>query len=75
MSHPARTAGLIIHSDRGSQYASHEFPQVLSDYGIRSSMSRKGTCWDNACSETLFGSLKVEQWHHMTFRQPPLRKG
>jgi len=56
-------AGLIFHSDRGSQYASHEFNKVLKECGIMPSMSRKGNCWDNACSETLFGSLKVERLH------------
>ena len=57
---PDREAGLIFHSDRGSQYASHEFARLL-ECGITPSMSRKGNCWDNACSETLFGSLKVER--------------
>ncbi|WP_198969508.1 IS3 family transposase, partial [Xylophilus sp. ASV27] len=60
---PGKQAGLIFHSDRGSQYASHDFRDVLKEYGITSSMSRKGNCWDNACSETLFGSLKVERLH------------
>jgi transposase InsO family protein len=60
-------AGLIFHSDRGSQYASHEFNQVLKECGITPSMSRKGNCWDNACSETLFGSLKVERLHGQHF--------
>ena len=60
-------AGLIFHSDRGSQYASHEFTQVLKECGITPSMSRKGNCWDNACSETLFGSLKVERLHGQHF--------
>ena len=40
---------------------------MLSEYGITSSMSRKGNCWDNACSETLFGSLKVERLHGQRF--------
>jgi transposase InsO family protein len=61
--HPGKESGLIFHSDRGSQYASHDFRDVLKEYGITSSMSRKGDCWDNACSETLFGSLKVERLH------------
>ncbi len=39
--------GLIFHSDRGSQYCSHEFQQALKDWGMRSSMSRKGNCWEN----------------------------
>jgi putative transposase len=51
---------LLFHSDRGSQYASHDFARLLDEHGITASMSRKGNCWDNACSETLFGSLKVE---------------
>jgi len=54
---------LIFHSDRGSQYASYDFTRVLKECGITPSMSRKGNCWDNACSETLFGSLKVERLH------------
>lgn len=52
-------AGLIFHSDRGSQYASHSYAGLLAGHGIKASMSGKGNCWDNACSETLFGSLKV----------------
>jgi putative transposase len=61
--HPSKDAGLIFHSDRGSQYASRDFTDVLKEYGITPSMSRRGNCWDNACSETLFGSLKVERLH------------
>lgn len=64
---PGPKTGLMFHSDRGSQYASDEFRQVLQRFGIRSSMSRKGNCWDNACSETLFASLKVERLHGRTF--------
>ena len=52
--------GLIFHSDRGSQYASEDFREVIDKHGILASMSRKGNCWDNAVTETLFGSLKVE---------------
>ena len=66
--HPGKQAALIFHSDRGSQYASHDFRDVLREYGITSSMSRKGNCWDNACSETLFGSLKVERLHGQRFK-------
>jgi len=54
---------LMFHSDRGSQYASVDFTELLREYGMTASMSRKGNCWDNACSETLFGSLKVERLH------------
>ena len=65
--HPDKHAGLIFHSDRGSQYASGAFTDVLEEYGITASMSRRGNCWDNACSETLFGSLKVERLHGQRF--------
>ena len=65
---PDKDRGLIFHSDRGSQYASREFNQVLDECRITPSMSRKGNCWDNACSETLFGSLKVERLHGMRFQ-------
>lgn len=65
---PERSAGLLFHSDRGSQYASFDFRNALRIYGITSSMSRKGNCWDNACSETLFGSLKVERLHGQRFK-------
>ena len=64
---PAKSASLIFHSDRGSQYCSEDFQSLLKGYGMRSSMSPKGNCWDNACSETLFGSLKVERLHRMRF--------
>jgi putative transposase len=60
-------AGQIFHSDRGSQYASHEYSLLLQEYGITASMSRKGNCWDNAPSETLFASLKVERLHGQRF--------
>lgn len=51
--------GLILHSDRGSQYCSREFQAALNGYGMRSSMSRKGDCWDNAPTESLWSRLKV----------------
>jgi putative transposase len=65
---PDRKTELIFHSDRGSQYASSDFNQVLNQCSIRPSMSRKGDCWDNACSETLFASLKVERLHGTRFQ-------
>jgi putative transposase len=52
--------GLMFHSDRGVQYASHAFRKVLKRHGMLRSMSRKGECWDNACAETFFKTLKVE---------------
>ena len=54
------TPGLIFHSDRGSQYASHAFQQLLARYGVISSMSRKGNCWDNAVAESFFSTIKRE---------------
>ena len=51
---------LVLHSDRGVQYCAGAFRRHLRDHGIRQSMSRKGDCWDNACAETFFASLKTE---------------
>jgi putative transposase len=65
---PGKQAGLLFHSDRGSQYASEDFAKMLEHCSIAPSMSRKGNCWDNACSETLFGSLKVERLHGRHFQ-------
>lgn len=64
---PGRNAGLIFHSDRGRQYASQSFQQVLRPCGVQGSMSRKGNCWDNAGGEALLGSLKVERLHGQLF--------
>jgi len=63
-------AGLIHHSDRGSQYASKAFHRLLKAHGIKGSMSRKGDCWDNAVVESFFGSLKQElvQWKNYQTR-------
>jgi putative transposase len=52
--------GLLHHSDRGSQYASHEYQQLLASHGLLSSMSRTGNCWDNAVAESFFATLKTE---------------
>jgi transposase InsO family protein len=52
--------GLLHHSDRGSQYACGAYQELLAAHGIRSSMSRKGDCLDNAVVERFFGSLKRE---------------
>ena len=51
--------GLVCHSDRGSQCCGREFQDALKGYGMKSSMSRKGNCWDNAPTESLWGRLKV----------------
>ena len=52
--------GLMFHSDRGTQYASRAFRKGLARHGMLQSMSRKGECWDNACAETFFKTLKTE---------------
>ena len=57
----------LHHSDRGSQYASHDFQRKLTEYGMRCSMSRKGNCWVNAPTESLWGALKVARLHGRHF--------
>jgi transposase InsO family protein len=60
--------GLIMHTDRGSQYVSHQYRSLLSAHGIQGSMSRKGDCWDNAVAESFFGSLKQERVHWQNYQ-------
>jgi transposase InsO family protein len=60
-------AGLIFHSDRGSQYCSHEFQDALRGWEMRSSMSRKGNCWDNAPTESFWGRLKTASLYGRKF--------
>lgn len=52
--------GLLMHTDRGSQYVADSYQKVLHDYGIQPSMSRKANCWDNAVAESFFHTLKTE---------------
>lgn len=52
--------GLIHHSDQGSQYASHDYYNILQQKGVVSSMSRRGNCYDNAPTESYFATLKRE---------------
>jgi transposase InsO family protein len=61
------TAGLLHHSDRGSQYAAGPYQQLLTTHGITASMSRKGNCCDNACVESFFGTLKRELVYHRRY--------
>ncbi len=56
-------AGLLAHSDRGSQYAGEHDQRELAKHGIRCGMSRRGNCWDNAPMESFFASLKKELVH------------
>jgi transposase InsO family protein len=60
--------GLVAHSDRGVQYASGHYQQVLRRHQITCSMSRKGNCWDNAPMESFFASLKKELVHHEDYQ-------
>src|SRR6266702_6516444 len=53
-------AGVIMHTDRGSQYGAESYRQLLTQHGIQPSMSRKGNCWDNAVAESFFHTLKTE---------------
>ncbi len=54
------TTSVLFHSDRGSQYASDDFRELLDEYGIRASMSRTAECSDNAVVESFFGTMKTE---------------
>ena len=62
--HPA---GLVFHSDRGSQYAAGDYRDALGVAGITCSMSRRANCWDNAVAESFFSTLKTELVHNMIF--------
>ncbi len=59
--------GLMVHSDRGVQYASIDFRLQLKQFGAIQSMSRKGNCWDNAVAESFFHTLKTQYTNHMIF--------
>ena len=61
-------AGLLTHTDRGSQYASEHYRSLLAGHGIECSMSRRGNCWDNAVMESFFASLKKELVHRECYR-------
>ena len=58
----------LIHSDRGVQYRSNRYQEMVQDYGFSSSMSRKGNCWDNAVMESFFSRLKVELIYAENYR-------
>ena len=59
--------GLLVHSDRGAQYASADYRQLLARHGLVASMSRKGNCYDNAFVESFWSSLKYETVYHRRF--------
>tara|TARA_R110000868_G_scaffold213269_1_gene463316 strand:+ start:327 stop:1067 length:741 start_codon:yes stop_codon:yes gene_type:complete len=56
--HPGK--GLVQHSDRGSQYCSHDYQKFLEENGMECSMSRRANCWDNSCVESFFATIKKE---------------
>lgn len=60
--------GLIFHSDRGVQYASYDYQDLLREKGFIQSMSAKGCCYDNACAESFFSSLKKDKLHGRKFK-------
>ncbi len=60
--------GVIIHHDRGSQYCSKKYQQIIQYNQLTGSMSRRGNCWDNAVSESFFHSLKVELVHQHRYK-------
>ncbi len=62
--------GLIHHSDRGSQYASHDYQRLLAKHGLVSSMSRRGDCWDNAVAESFFATFKTELVYQSHWQTP-----
>ena len=59
--------GVIVHSDRGSQYCSAQYQTILAQYSLICSMSAKGNCYDNACAESFFHTMKVEVIHGERF--------
>jgi transposase InsO family protein len=62
------SAGLVVHSDRGSQYSSLVYRQKLAKYSFRQSMSRKGNVYDHTPMESFYRSFKVEEIHHKQFQ-------
>ncbi len=63
-----RHTGVLIHSDKGSQYCSKEFQNLVTKYDLTSSMSGTGCCYDNAACESFFGTLKVELINDENYR-------
>jgi putative transposase len=60
-------SGLLHHSDRGCQYTSAEYRQILAQLGVTVSMSRKGNCWDNAVAESMFATIKTELFYRQSW--------
>lgn len=68
LAHRTIQPGLVHHSDRGSQYASNDYTELLKNKGIAISMSRKGNPWDNAACESFMKTLKYEEVHRNEYR-------
>ena len=66
--------GVIVHSDRGSQYCSRDYQALINKNLLRCSMSGKGNCYDNACAESFSHSLKVEAIHGERFATRAIMK-
>lgn len=60
--------GVLLHSDRGSQYCSNDYQKMLKEHGYICSMSRKGNCWDNAPMESFWGKMKQEWLNDFHFK-------
>jgi putative transposase len=67
LTHRQPKEGLLHHSDRGMQYASDDYQQLLRGRQMEASMSGKGDCWDNACMESFWATLKTELVHHQHY--------
>lgn len=61
-------SGALIHSDQGCTYTAAEYRSLLKEKGLVQSMSRRGNCWDNACIEHFFGTVKVESGYYETLK-------
>jgi putative transposase len=68
------TSSLLFHSDRGVQYTCKDFQDILKEKQVLCSMSRKGNCWDNACAESFFHTLKAEEVHHTIYETREIAK-
>ncbi|QEK02947.1 IS3 family transposase [Treponema phagedenis] len=60
--------GVLLHSDQGATYTSHAYREKLTELGMIQSMSRRGNCWDNACIENFFGTIKCESGYYDTLK-------
>ncbi|MDF1757561.1 MAG: IS3 family transposase [Legionellaceae bacterium] len=65
---------VLFHSDRGSQYCSYDYQNIMRKYGLISSMSRKGNCWDNSVAESFFHSIKTVLIYHEKYASRKIAK-